>query len=78
MRALGGFVAGYGGVEHVITQDFFGHVGRLPLGNDANTTLSTALGNVGTGNQPKQASRKVLAGWASSRTTTTTTCTTST
>ncbi|MBT2224593.1 hypothetical protein [Nonomuraea sp. NEAU-A123] len=61
MRATGGYVGGYGGVEHVITQDFFGHVGRLPLGSGANTTLSTALANVSTGNQPKQDSRKVLA-----------------
>ncbi|MEV6867738.1 hypothetical protein AB0M44_42970 [Streptosporangium subroseum] len=61
MRAIGGFVAGYGGAEHVITQDFFGHVGRLPLGNYANTTLSGALINVSTGNQPKKDSRKVLA-----------------
>ncbi|GIH63231.1 hypothetical protein [Microbispora siamensis] len=61
MRAVGGFVEGYGGVEHVVTQDFFGHVGRLPLGNYAGTTLSMALMNVGTGNQPKEDSRKVLA-----------------
>ncbi|GAB3907828.1 hypothetical protein GCM10027612_81460 [Microbispora bryophytorum subsp. camponoti] len=37
----------------MVTQDFFGHVGRLPLGHYAGTTLSTALMNVGTGNQPK-------------------------
>ncbi|TQS24769.1 hypothetical protein [Microbispora sp. KK1-11] len=61
MRAVGGFVEGYGGVEHVVTQDFFGHVGRLPLGTYAGTTLSMALMNVGTGNQPKEDSRKVLA-----------------
>ncbi|MEU7861469.1 hypothetical protein [Nonomuraea sp. NPDC049141] len=61
MRANGGFVAGYGSAEHVITQDFFGHVGRLPLGNSANTTLSTAIANVSTGNQPKKDTRKVLA-----------------
>jgi hypothetical protein len=61
MRAFGGFIAGYGGAEHVVTQDFFGRVGRLPLGNYANTTLSMALFNVGTGNQPKESSRKVLA-----------------
>ena len=61
VRAVGGFVGGYEGVEHVVTQDFFGHVGKLPLGNYAGTTLSTALINVGTGNQPKQDSRKVLA-----------------
>ena len=61
MRAIGGFVAGYGGAEHVVTQDFFGHVGRLPLGNDAKTTLSRALANVSTGNQPKKDTRKVLA-----------------
>ncbi|MEU7741762.1 sigma factor [Nonomuraea sp. NPDC049158] len=41
--------------------DFFGHVGRLPLGNGADTTLSRALANVSTGNQPKGDSRKVLA-----------------
>jgi hypothetical protein len=61
MRAVGGFVEGYGGVEHVVTQDFFGHVGRLPLGTYAGTTLSMALMNVGTGIQPKEDSRKVLA-----------------
>ncbi|MGI5154598.1 hypothetical protein [Microbispora sp. CA-102843] len=61
MRAVGGFVEGYGGAEHVVTQDFFGRVGRLPLGNYANTNLSRALINVGTGNQPKEDSRKVLA-----------------
>ncbi|WP_182907781.1 hypothetical protein [Microbispora sp. H13382] len=61
MRAVGGFADGYGGVEHVVTQDFFGHVGRLPLGTYAGTTLSRALINVGTGNQPKEDGRKVLA-----------------
>ncbi|MFG1963796.1 hypothetical protein [Nonomuraea sp. NPDC049028] len=61
VRATGGFVAGYGGAEHIITQDFFGHVGRLPLGNGANTTLSRALANVSTGSQRKDDSRKVLA-----------------
>ncbi|MEU7689003.1 hypothetical protein OHB01_04745 [Microbispora hainanensis] len=61
VRAVGGFVEGYGGAEHVVTQDFFGHVGRLPLGASAGTTLNLALMNVGTGNQPKEDSRKVLA-----------------
>lgn len=61
MRAVGGFVEGFGGAEHVVTQDFFGRVGRLPLGASAGTTLSLALMNVGTGNQPKEDSRKVLA-----------------
>ncbi len=61
MRAFGGFTEGYGGVEHVVTQDFFGHVGRLPLGNFAGTTLSRALMNVGTTLQRKEDSRKVLA-----------------
>ncbi|WP_327108171.1 hypothetical protein [Nonomuraea glycinis] len=61
VRAVGGFVGGYESGEHVITQDFFGRVSRLPLGNYAGTTLSRALVNVGTGNQPKQDSRKVLA-----------------
>ncbi|MEV4456510.1 hypothetical protein [Microbispora sp. NPDC049633] len=61
VRAVGGFVEGYGGVEHVVTQDFFGHVGRLPLGTFAGTTLSRALMNVGTTLQRKEDSRKVLA-----------------
>ncbi|MGW5262387.1 hypothetical protein ACWEQG_15530 [Microbispora sp. NPDC004025] len=61
VRAIGGFVEGYGGVEHVVTQDFFGHVGRLPLGTYAGTTLSRALMNVGTSLQPKEDSRGVLA-----------------
>ncbi|MEV0591208.1 hypothetical protein [Nonomuraea cavernae] len=60
IRAAGGFT-GYGGSGYTITQDFFGRVGRLPLGNSANTTLSTALANVRTGNQPADSSRKVLA-----------------
>ncbi|MEU0570172.1 hypothetical protein ABZ297_32970 [Nonomuraea sp. NPDC005983] len=60
MRAIGGF-ASYGGSTYTVRQDFFGRVGRLPLGNGANTTLSTALANVTTGNQPKQDTRKVLA-----------------
>ncbi|WP_432926173.1 hypothetical protein ACQPZZ_35050 [Microbispora sp. CA-135349] len=61
MRAFGGFTEGYGGVEHVVTQDFFGHVGRLPLGNFAGTSLSRALMNVGTTLQRKEDSRKMLA-----------------
>ncbi|MEN3537003.1 hypothetical protein AAH991_17960 [Microbispora sp. ZYX-F-249] len=61
MRAIGGFVEGYGGAEHVVTQDFFGHVGRLPLGTYAGTTLSRALMNVGTTLQRKEDGRKVLA-----------------
>jgi hypothetical protein len=42
VRAVGGFAGGYGAVEHVVTQDFFGRVSRLPLGNHAGTTLSRA------------------------------------
>ncbi|MER6943316.1 hypothetical protein ABT294_04760 [Nonomuraea sp. NPDC000554] len=60
VRAIGGFSTN-GGSTYTVQQDFFGRVGRLPLGNGANTTLSTALGNVSTGNQPKKDTRKVLA-----------------
>ncbi|MFG3435937.1 hypothetical protein ACGF0J_01715 [Nonomuraea sp. NPDC047897] len=60
IRAGGGFT-GNGGSAHTITQDFFGRVGRLPLGNYANTNLSTSLANVGTDLQRKEDIRKVLA-----------------
>ncbi|MEV0202668.1 hypothetical protein [Nonomuraea sp. NPDC050691] len=59
-RAGGGFEGGDGGF-YTITQDFFGRVGRLPLGNYANTRLSTSLANVGTWLQSKEDMRKVLA-----------------
>ncbi|MEV0581888.1 hypothetical protein [Nonomuraea sp. NPDC050310] len=61
LRAHGGFVT-QGGQEYTITQTFFGRVsGHLPLGASAMTTLSYALMNVRTGNQPKEDQRKVLA-----------------
>lgn len=60
VRATGGFRSGSGGT-YTVTQDFFGRVGRLPLGNYANTTLSTMLANVGTTLQRKEDIRKVLA-----------------
>ncbi|MET7461522.1 hypothetical protein [Nonomuraea sp. NPDC005501] len=59
-RAQGGFEGGDGGF-YTITQDFFGRVGRLPLGNYANTRLSTSLANVGTRLQSKEGVRTVLA-----------------
>lgn len=60
IRAARGFSES-GGSTHTITQDFFGRVGRLPLGNYANTTLSTNLADVGTDLQRKEDIRKVLA-----------------
>ncbi|WP_101783827.1 hypothetical protein [Nonomuraea indica] len=60
IRAARGFTEN-GGSTHTITQNFFGRVGRLPLGNYANTTLSTNLANVGTDLQRKENIRKVLA-----------------
>ncbi|MDF2710110.1 MAG: hypothetical protein K0R62_5762 [Nonomuraea muscovyensis] len=60
IRAVGGFT-GTGGSTHTITQNFFGRVGRLPLGNYAGTTLSRNLADVGTDLQPKEDIRKVLA-----------------
>ncbi|NUW41049.1 hypothetical protein [Nonomuraea rhodomycinica] len=59
-RAAGGFEGGDGGFS-TITQDFFGRVGRLPLGNYANTRLSTSLANFGTTLDQKDQVRKVLA-----------------
>ncbi|MEV0148162.1 MULTISPECIES: hypothetical protein [unclassified Nonomuraea] len=59
-RAQGGF-QGDAGSSYTITQDFFGRVGRLPLGNYANTRLSSALGEVGTDLAGKEQVRKVLA-----------------
>ncbi|MBN6052688.1 hypothetical protein JYK22_12190, partial [Nonomuraea sp. RK-328] len=59
-RAQGGF-RGDGSTFHTITQDFFGRVGRLPLGNYANTRLSTSLADIGTTLGQKDHVRKVLA-----------------
>lgn len=60
LRAGGGFgpyTAGY----YTITQDLFGRVGHLPLGNSANTPLTTALSDLGTGIRDKAQVRRVLA-----------------
>ncbi|MDR8408488.1 hypothetical protein MTP10_07030 [Nonomuraea sp. 3-1Str] len=59
-RAAGGFEGGATGF-YTITQDFFGRVGRLPLGNYANTRLTTSLADVGTDLQRKEDVRRVLA-----------------
>ncbi|NUW30141.1 hypothetical protein HTZ77_01665 [Nonomuraea sp. SMC257] len=59
-RAEGGFEGRAAGT-YTITQDFFGRVGRLPLGNYANTRLSTSLANFGTTLDQKDQVRKVLA-----------------
>ncbi|GAA3189047.1 hypothetical protein [Nonomuraea roseoviolacea] len=60
LRAAGGF-EGRAGSVYTITQDFFGRVGHLPLGNYANTRLSTSLANFGTTLDQKEQVRKVLA-----------------
>ncbi|MFI6596243.1 hypothetical protein ACIBHX_08345 [Nonomuraea sp. NPDC050536] len=51
----------YGGAYYPISQDFFGRVDHLPLGNEAKTPLSTALSDLGTDMRPKDEVRKVLA-----------------
>lgn len=51
----------FGDREDELTQDFFGRVGRPPLGHATETPLTYARYNVGTGNQPKEHMRKVLA-----------------
>lgn len=60
IRAFGGYSI-YSGATHTITQDFFGKVGRLPLGNSANTTLTRALSLVGREPATKEGPRKTLA-----------------
>lgn len=60
IRAGNGF-GPYGGGYYTISQDFFGRVGHLPLGNDAKTPLTTALSDLGTGIRAKDDVRKVLA-----------------
>ncbi|MDA0631839.1 hypothetical protein OUY22_00280 [Nonomuraea sp. MCN248] len=50
-----------GTASYTISQDFFGRVGRLPLGVSANTRLSQALFDVGTTLAPKDDVREVLA-----------------
>ncbi|GAA4969971.1 hypothetical protein HD597_008855 [Nonomuraea thailandensis] len=49
------------GETYTISQDFFGRVGRLPLGSTAGTRLSVSLFNVGGALAPKEEVRKVLA-----------------
>ncbi|MDH2428652.1 hypothetical protein [Sphaerisporangium sp. TRM90804] len=63
LRAVGGFSAGpaFADRSDVVTQDFFGRVGATPLGQGTDTPLTYALYDVGTGNQPKDAMRQVLA-----------------
>ncbi|GAA3797568.1 hypothetical protein GCM10022226_16140 [Sphaerisporangium flaviroseum] len=63
LRAVGGFSTGrdFGDQKDELTQDFFGHVQRPPLGFATETPLTYGLYNVGTGNQPKERMREVLA-----------------
>lgn len=63
VRASGGFSAGaaFADRKDEITQDFFGRVRRTPLGHGTDTSLTYALYNVGTGNDPKDRMRSVLA-----------------
>ncbi|WP_214415415.1 hypothetical protein [Sphaerisporangium fuscum] len=63
LRAQGSFSTGaaFGDTKDEITQDFFGRVLHSPLGYATETPLTYALYNVGTGNQPKDRMRKVLA-----------------
>ncbi|AQZ66621.1 unnamed protein product [[Actinomadura] parvosata subsp. kistnae] len=60
LRAVGGFWPD-GGDTYTISQDFFGRVGRLPLGSTAATRLSISLFDVGGTQAPKDQVRKVLA-----------------
>ncbi|TYB58365.1 hypothetical protein FXF51_37585 [Nonomuraea sp. PA05] len=60
LRAIGGFWP-TGGGTYTISQDFFGRVGRLPLGSTAGTRLSISLFDVGGTLAPKEQVRKVLA-----------------
>jgi hypothetical protein len=50
-----------GSESYTISQDFFGRVGRLPLGHTANTRLSQSLFDVGTTLTAKEQARAVLA-----------------
>ncbi|MCF6471000.1 hypothetical protein FAF44_21745 [Nonomuraea sp. MG754425] len=50
-----------GSESYTISQDFFGRVGRLPLGHTANTRLSQSLFDVGTTLAAKDEVRAVLA-----------------
>ncbi|MFC4063070.1 hypothetical protein ACFOWE_32735 [Planomonospora corallina] len=63
LRAYGGFSAGaaFADRKEEITQDFFGRVRRPPLGDDTDTSLTHALYDIGTGNDPKEEMRRVLA-----------------
>ncbi|GII04856.1 hypothetical protein [Planobispora takensis] len=63
LRASGGFAAGtaFADTRDEITQDFFGRVRQPPLGHGTDTSLTYALYNIGTGNDPKDRMRKVLA-----------------
>ncbi|MFB9475415.1 hypothetical protein ACFFR3_38500 [Nonomuraea salmonea] len=61
-RPMGPVGAWPGGSQtYSISQDFFGRVGRLPLGHTANTRLSQSLFNVGTTLGRKEEVKQVLA-----------------
>ncbi|MEV4161243.1 hypothetical protein [Nonomuraea dietziae] len=61
LRAHSGFSSGLNHQTFRVEQDFFGRVQAPPLGHATETTLTYGLYNVGTGNQPKEDMRKVLA-----------------
>ncbi|MFI6293064.1 hypothetical protein ACIBEJ_15855 [Nonomuraea sp. NPDC050790] len=62
IRAYGGF-SGSAAVPYSITQNLFGTLGHLPLGNEGNTTLTTALSMVGhKGPVDKAKTRELLDG----------------
>jgi hypothetical protein len=61
LRALGGFEVNPP-VRYTVTQDLFGRVGRLPLGNSGATTLTRALMMVGRDPVDKKRDQELLAG----------------
>ncbi|GAA2380776.1 hypothetical protein [Nonomuraea africana] len=61
LQARGGFFAGAAVQTLRVEQDFFGRVQSPPLGYATETRLTYGLYDVGTGNQPKQDMRQVLA-----------------
>lgn len=63
LRAHGGFFVGGSFADRTfdVEQSLFGRVKSPPMGYATETSLTYGLYNVGTGNQPKEQSRKVLA-----------------
>ncbi|GAA0927494.1 hypothetical protein [Nonomuraea longicatena] len=61
LQAIGGFEVNPA-ARYTITQDLFGRVGRLPLGNSGATTLTRALMMVGRDPVNKKRDQELLAG----------------